>query len=157
NTGIISTVAGNGEPGFSGDGGKALEAAISTPTAVTIDGTDDLFVLDMNNARVRRIDGGTGLIDTYTGSGPINSNGNFGNFSGDGGPAVSASLNPQFNVQVDKNGILFIPDTLNTRVRRVNAAEIKDQYVGDGTQGLGGEGGPAVEASLNRPQNLAVD
>src|SRR5262249_52069645 len=137
--------------------GKALEAAISTPTAVTIDGTGDLFVLDMNNARVRRIDGGTGLIDTYTGSGPINSNGNFGNFSGDGGPAVSASLDTPFNVQADKNAICFFPNTLNNGFRRGNAAGIIDTYVGEGTQGLGGDGGPAVEASLNRPQNLAVD
>ena len=111
-TGIITTVAGNGSSGFSGDGGPAISASLSGPIGVALDGTGNLFFADAGNNRIRKVDT-SGIISTVAG------NGSFG-FSGDGGPATSASLSFPFGVALDGSGNLFIADFSNSRIRKVS-------------------------------------
>ena len=150
-TGVITTVAGNGTPGFSGDGGPATGASLRGPSGIAVDASGNLFIADAFNNRIRRVDGSTGVITTVVG------NGTFG-FSGDGGPATNASLRFPVGVAVDASGNLFIADTSNRRVRRVDAATgVIDTVAGDGTSGFSGDGGPATSASLGGPSGVAVD
>ena len=150
-TGIITTVAGDGARSFSGDGGPATSASLSSPSGVAVDASGNLFIAEFGNRRVRRVDGATGFITTVAGDGA------FG-FSGDGGPATSASLNSPRGVTVDASGNLFIADTFNNRIRRVDAAiGIVTTVAGTGVEGFSGDGGPATSASLNDPFGVAVD
>src|SRR5207302_1588009 len=109
-TGNIQTVAGNGTFGFSGDGGPAISAALSGPEGVFLDSCGNLFIADTGNSRIRKVVAATGNIQTVAG------NGTFG-FSGDGGPATSATLNVPTDVYADGSGNLFIADTGNSRIR----------------------------------------
>jgi hypothetical protein len=111
--GVITTVAGNGSFGFSGDGSLATSASLGSPTSVAIDASGSLFILDMNFCRVRKVSAG-GVITTVAG------NGNSA-FSGDGGPATSASLHYPTGIALDPSGNLFIAELYN-RVRKVSAA-----------------------------------
>ena len=111
-TGIITTVAGNGTYGFSGDGGPATSAALWNPTGVAADGSGNLFIADHDNQAVRRLDAATGIITTVAGTGTPG-------FTGDGGDATSASLSLPSGVAVDGSGNLFIADSSNSRVRLV--------------------------------------
>jgi sugar lactone lactonase YvrE len=150
-TGIITTVAGDGGSGFSGDGGPATSASLSFPEGVAVDASGNLFIADAGNSRIGRVDAATGIITTVAGVGA-------GGFSGDGGPATSASLFFPEGVAVDALGNLFIADTSNNRVRRVDAATgIITTVAGDGASGFSGDGGPATSASLNSPRGVAVD
>ena len=150
-TDIITTVAGNGNLGFSGDGGPATSAWLANPQSVAVDNHDNLFIADGGNARIRRVDGVTGIITTVAGDG------NWG-YSGDGGPATSASLREAWAVAVDALGNLFIADSGNDRIRRVDAVTGTITTVaGDGNWGFSGDGGPAASASLNYPSGVAVD
>jgi trimeric autotransporter adhesin len=156
--GTISVYAGTGIAGFSGDGGPATLAKLDNPEGLAIDSSGNLYVADLFNYRVRRIDGGTGTISTVAGSG-----GYPGGYAGDGGPATSALLNLPEAVAVDSSGNLFIADTDNHVVRKVdNSAEhIISTYAGNGTSGTAGaangDGGPATEAQLDSPYGVAVD
>src|SRR5438132_897503 len=150
-TGNIQTVAGNGTLGFSGDGGPAISAALSDPEGVFLDRSGNLFIADTGNSRIRKVVAATGNIQTVAGTGT------FG-FSGDGGPAISAALNVPDGVYVDRSGNLFISDTFNNRIREVVATTGNIQTVaGNGTQGFSGDGGPATSASLYFPEGVFVD
>ena len=148
-TGIITTVAGDGTLGGSGDGGPATSASFNYANGVAVDGSGNLFIAESH--RIRRVDGATGIITTVVG-------GAASGFSGDGGPATSASLNFPSGLAVDGSGNLYISDSFNYRVRRVDAATgVITTVAGDGIRGFSGDGGPATSASLNVPWGVAVD
>lgn len=148
-TGNETGVAGNGVVlGFSGDGGPATAAALYSPEAITVDAAGDLFIADLGNNRVRRVDASTGIITTVAGGG----------YGSDGGPAVAAGLGSPSGVAVDASGNLFISDTSEMRIRRVDhSTGIITTVAGNGTQGFGGDGGPATSAKLNVPMTIALD
>jgi len=149
--GVITTVAGSGERGFSGDGGLATEAKFDFPNGVVFDRSGHLFIADVNNHRVRRVDAVTGIITTVAGSGRQG-------FSGDGGLASEAQLSYPNGVVFDRSGHLYISDSENHRVRRVDAATgIITTIAGNGKAGFGGDGGLATEAKLNYPAGLAFN
>jgi uncharacterized protein (TIGR03437 family) len=148
-TGIITTVAGTGSNGFSGDGGPAKNAELSVPTAVAVDGFGNLYIADSNNYRVRKVAASTGIITTVAG------NGSAGNDSGDGGPATSATLSDPAGVAVDGSGNLYI--TGGAVIRRVAVTTgIITTVAGNGTLGYSGDGGLATNAQIEAT-NLAVD
>ena len=147
--GTITTVAGNGREGFSGDGGPATSASLSLPSGVAIDAAGNLFIADTNNNRIRKVTPG-GTITTVAGNG-------IRSFSGDGGPATSASISLVYEVAVDAAGNLFIPDSQNERIRKVTPGGIITTVAGNGEGGFSGDGGPATGASLGSPYGAAVD
>ena len=153
--GTITTVAGiggigiNNDGGYSGDGGLAVEAQLNIPSGVAVSRSGNLYIADAGNDRVRRVDT-AGIITTIAGVGE-------NSYSGDGGHALSALLNYPAGVAVDDSGILYIADTGNHRIRRVDTAGIITTIAGTGEAGFGGDGGPAVEALLNSPRGITVD
>jgi len=149
-TGIISTFAGNGTAGFSGDGGPATSAQLTNPADVKFDAAGNLYISDLNNNRVRRVDVSTGKISTFAGNGTSAT-------SGDGGPATSAGVRP-IGLALDAAGNLFIGDSLNLQVRRVDAATgVITTYAGNGVFDSTGDGGPAASAALKTPEFITVD
>ena len=153
--GAITTVAGNGENAFSGDGGPATSAQLASPEGVAVDGAGNVFIADYANDRIRRVSA-DGIITTTAGSGtPGPYPGNSG-FSGDGGPATSAQLTFPSGVAMDRAGNLLIADYGNNRIRKVTPDGIITTIAGDGTGGYSGDGGPATKASL-WGSSLAVD
>jgi uncharacterized protein (TIGR03437 family) len=145
--GTIMTVAGNGNLGFSGDGGIATSASLGAPTGVAVDSAGNLYIADNFNERIRKVS--NGVITTVAGSGVPG-------YSGDGGPATSASLNLPYGVTVDSADNFFITESNNSRIRRVSGGTITT-VAGNGHQGFAGDGGPATSASLNFPYGVAVD
>jgi trimeric autotransporter adhesin len=148
-SGIITTVAGNGNPGFSGDGGPATAASLSEPSGVAVDASGNLFIADLRNNRVRKVSA-SGEITTVAGNGDAG-------FSGDGGPATAASLNQPTDVAVDASGNLFIADDYNQRIRKVSVDGIITTFAGNGASGFSGDGGPAASAAFYYPSAVAVD
>lgn len=132
-TGIITTVAGNGEHGYSGDGGPATEAMLASPIAVTCNDNGDLYIADHRNSRIRKVDAGIGTITTVAGTGERS-------FSGDGGPATQAAIALPRDVALGTDGSLYIADGANNRIRKVS-----------------GDGSPAHKASLSMPYSIALD
>jgi photosystem II stability/assembly factor-like uncharacterized protein/sugar lactone lactonase YvrE len=150
-TGTITTIAGMGVPGFSGDGGPAVRAQLNQPSALAVDARGSLFICDTQNHRIRKVDMSTGIVTTVAGTGVAG-------FSGDGGPAVKAQLNYPGGLAVDARGNLFVSDTWNHRVRRIDASTgIVTTVAGTGVAGFSGDGGPAVKAQFNYPLGLAID
>lgn len=149
--GILTVIAGVGAPGYSGDGGPALQAAIGGHVdGLAVDAAGNLYVPDLDNRRVRRIDA-SGVITTVAGNGRSG-------FSGDGGPATRAMLSAAFwNVAVDAAGNLYIADGGNHRVRRVDPNGIITTVAGNGSDTYSGDGGPALEAGIPGPDGLFVD
>ncbi len=145
--GSISTVAGNGSPGFGGDGGAATAAQLYVPTGVAVDSAGNLFIADFTNNRVRKVSGGA--ITTVAGNGGSG-------YSGDGGPAVSAQFNGPVAVALDSTGNLYIADLNNSVVREVSGGNIST-IAGTGMPGLSGDGGPATAAMIDNPSGVAVD
>jgi len=155
--GIITTIAGNGEWGFSGDGGPATEATLYSPNSVVVDQAGNIFFTDtskhmsnsdFSNNRIRKVDI-NGIISTVAGNGP-------GGFSGDNGPATEASLNGPSGVAVDQAGNIFIADRWNHRIRKIDTAGIITTVAGGG-RGYTPEGGPATARMLYEPTGVAVD
>lgn len=150
-TGQLFTVAGNGTAGFSGDGGPATAAAINEPTGVAVDSLGNVYFSDRQNGRIRKVDAATGNISTVAGTG-------FQGFSGDNGPAANAQLNFPNGVAVDAARNLYVADTNNDRVRRIDAASgLIYTIAGTGVPGFSGDGGLATSARLSLPWDVAVD
>jgi sugar lactone lactonase YvrE len=189
-TGVVTTVAGNGSTGFSGDGGPATSARLNYPKGTEIAPDGSLYIADNNNHRVRRVDPHSGIITTVAGTGAAG-------FSGDGGPATAARLDEPRNIALDTVGRLYIVDQNNGRIRRVDTdgristfaagfamprdvavdrhgnVYVADEttntvrrvgpggtvtdFAGTGAAGLSGDGGPAEEARLKGPRGVAYD
>ena len=150
-TGIISTVAGNGTTGFGGDGGPATAAMLNTPADVKVDGAGNYYIVDSGNHAIRMVTAATGIITTIAGVG-----GQSG-YAGDGGAATSALLNYPSGVAFDGDHTLYISDTGNNAIRKVNLLTgIITTVAGTGTAGFGGDGGPATSALLNYPWGVTL-
>ena len=144
---IIETVAGNGDVA---DGGAATAAQLSYPTSVAVDSDDNIYIADVNNHRIRKVDT-TGNISTVAGDGASG-------YGGDGGPATAAQINAPRGVAVDSAGNIYIADTNNQRIRKVTASTgVITTVAGNGTKGRGGDGAQATAAQLNSPWDVAVD
>ena len=147
-SGVITTVAGTGTAGFSGDGGPATAAELDSPSDVVLDSAGDLFIVDFGDNRVRKIDT-SGTITTVAGTGAAGS-------SGDGGSAASAKLDAPAGLDIDSAGNLFIADYGNNRVRKVSASGTITTVAGTGAAGFSGDGGPATSAKLDAPGDVVV-
>ncbi len=148
-TGKISTIAGNGAAGYSGDGGSAILAKLKNPSGIAVDSAGDVLFADMGNNRIRKVSA-SGVITTVAGTGAAH-------FSGDGGPAAGAAINHAEGVAVDSNGNIYISDTGNNRIRMISTAGVINTVAGTGAAGFSGDGGPAISAKLNRPAGIALD
>lgn len=146
---IITTVAGNGTNGYSGDNGTATNAMLWEPCGVAVDSSDNLFIADFWNNRIRKV-ATNGIITTVAGNG---TNG----YSGDNGAATNAMLCRPCGVTVDSSGNLIIADTENNRIRKVATNGIITTVAGNGSQGYFGDNGAATNAMLYYPQSVAVD
>jgi hypothetical protein len=150
--GLIRTIAGSGATGsnngsFSGDGGDSTKATLQEPTFLLL-GRDGLYVADRDNNRVRRIDA-HGTISTVAGTGAVG-------FVGDGGPAIAATLDNPAGMAMDAAGNLYIADSNNNRIRRVDPKGRITTIAGTGASGSGGDGGPAAAATMADPEGLAI-
>lgn len=150
--GIITTVAGNGVGGFSGDGGPAISASLDFPIGIAVDPFGNIYVADGNNNRIRKITT-AGMISTVVGTGAALA----ASASGDGGPAVSASLNIPSDVAIDSAGNIYIADSGHNEVRMVNTSGTITTLAGTGANGYSGDGGPATQAVLNYPWGVTTD
>jgi sugar lactone lactonase YvrE len=148
-SGTITTVAGTGVRGHSGDGGPATAARLKRPGAVAFDGSGNLYIADFGNNRVRKVNQ-AGSISTGAGSGRKG-------FSGDGRKATKAKLDAPSGLVLDHSGNLYIADSGNNRVRKVNRAGIISTVAGTGREGFSGDGRKATRAKLNYPIGLALD
>lgn len=150
-TGVITTVAGNGSQGSSGDDGFATNAQLGSPVGIAVDQFGNIYIADQSNHRVRVVDVVSGVIVTIAGNGMVG-------FAGDGGPATSARLNNPQGVAVDTVGHIYIADTLNFRIRRVDFfTGIISTIAGTGFPASTGDGGPSTSAGLSSPRRVAVD
>ena len=152
-TGVITTVAGTGNFGSEGDGGPAVEANLDGFLGLALDSEQNLYI--GGDQTVRRVDGQTGVIDRIAGTGVAG-------FSGDGGDALLAQFFRPIDLAIDLSGNLFVADTINHRIRRVDAETgVITTVAGSGPEGFGGggfsgDGGPATEARLQIPEGVAV-
>ncbi len=151
---IITTIAGTGRQGLSGDGGPAIAADLYYPTGVCTDTLGNVFFADTYNQRVRKVSTSTGIISTVAGSGNGYSGAGYG---GDGGLATLAELHYPKSVFIDKTSNIYIADEFNNRIREVDVSGIITTIAGDGVQGFSGDGGQAVFAELNLPCAIALD
>jgi sugar lactone lactonase YvrE len=154
--GFINTVVGSGPIGTSsddgeltGDGGPAIEASLQEPTAIAFDGAGNLYIADRDNHAIRRVDP-SGTITTVAGSGERG-------FAGDDGPAIEAELSRPHGVAVDGVGNIYISDSDNHRIRKVDTSGVITTIAGTGEPGYSGDGGPALDAMIVDPYVLVVD
>jgi sugar lactone lactonase YvrE len=152
-TNIITTIAGSGKNGYDGDDKPAIEAALNNPDAVIAAPNGDIYIADTLNNRIRMVDHATGMIHTVAGDGNTGGDGPIG----DGGPATSAHLFMPSDVQIAKNGDLYIADMQHNRIRKVDAkTQVISTVAGNGTFGASGDNGPALAASLANPAGVAL-
>lgn len=148
----LVTLAGTGQPGFSGDGATAVDAQINLPFGVEVGPDGCVYFCDTGNHVIRRIDRRTGTITTVAGQGGVSG------YSGDGGPAMNARLFEPYEIRFDKAGNLFFVEMMNHLVRRVDAnTGVISTIAGCGRKGFAGDGGPAIEAELHRPHSIVID
>lgn len=147
--GIITTVAGGGSGGL-GDGGPATAATFNHPLGVKLDTSGNIYIVDVDNHRVRKVNAATGIISTIVGTGTPS-------FSGDNGPATAAALFGPQDIAVDYSGNVYVSDLQNQRIRKVSSGGIITTFAGTGISGYSGDGGAATLAQINYPEGLAVD
>lgn len=147
----VSTIAGTGKQGHTGDGGLAVNAMVGEPYGLTLGPDGALYVCEIKSHVIRRIDEKTGKISTVAGSGKKG-------YSGDGGPALKAALNEPYEIRFDQAGNMFFVEMVNNIVRRVDAKTgIIETVAGTGKKGFSGDGGPATKATFSRPHSIALD
>jgi len=164
-TGIIETVAGQAITSFGGDNGPAVDALFWDPMPSAVAPSGNLYIADFENSRVRMVTAATGIVTTVAGSGncargvpPLNVLVCQSGFSGDDGPATEATLNYPSSVALDPAGNLYIADTVNHRIRWVNAESgFIYTIAGNGQNGFSGDGGPALAAEFSFPASIALD
>lgn len=150
-TGIITTIAGTGLQGTTGDGGPATAAKFLTPMGLAVDESGNLYIADQAGNTIRKINAATGIISTIAGTG-------IGGFAGDGGQATSAKIDQPIGLLLDGKGNLYCTDGSNYRIRKINLSTgIITTVAGTGSQGNTGDGGQATAASLYFPYGLALD
>jgi sugar lactone lactonase YvrE len=150
-TGQITTIAGTGTQGFSGDAGPATSATLDSPQGLVLDAKNNLYLADTHNHRIRRLNLTTGILTTIAGTGSPG-------FSGEGGPATSAELNLPTALALDAANNLYLADTGNHRIRRIDAVTgITTTIAGTGTQGFSGDNALATNATIDSPTGLALD
>lgn len=150
-SGTITTAAGSGVAGYTGDGGPATAATLNEPRGVGLDRFGNLYIADTGNHVIRRVDKATGKISTVVGSGVAG-------YTGDGASALLATLNRPYDVTVDSDGDILVADTNNHVVRFVDPLTGKIETIaGNGTPGFSGDGGPATAAQLNAPEEVTID
>ena len=147
--GIITTVVGTGEVGFSGDGGPAVEAKLAAPSAIAIDTEGNLYIADFNNHRIRKVST-QGIITSIAGTGKPG-------YNGDGKPALECQIGEPCGVAVDRGGYVYIGDQVNNRVRVVTPTGTMHTVAGTGVRGYTGDGGPAEKAQTSNPDIIALD
>ena len=149
--GIITTAAGAGSRGYTGDGGPAAAARLNEPFMCAFDAAGNLYIAEAMNHCVRRVDAATGIITTIAGAGEPG-------YAGDGGPAAAATFNQPYSLQADANGDVYIVDRLNCAVRKIDAATgIITTVAGTGEPGYSGDGGPGHRAQLREPNDCFLD
>jgi streptogramin lyase len=149
--GTISTVVGNGRPGYTGDGGPAAASTLNNPHEIRFDRQGNLFIADAGNHAIRRLDAKTGLLATFAGTGQPG-------YAGDGGPAARAQLNSPISLQLNPAGDLFIADIGNHVIRRVETASGRiTTFAGTGKPGPTADGSPIAGTPLNDPRSLDFD
>ena len=147
--GIITTIAGNGTIGYTGDNAAATAATLSYPRGITVDAHGNIYIADQGNNCIRKIDPG-GIITTIAGTGT-------GGYNGDGIAATAAQLFNPYGVAVDTSGAIYIADVDNSRIRKIATGGIISTIAGTGVSGFAGDGGPATGAQLSEPIGVAVD
>jgi trimeric autotransporter adhesin len=164
-TGIIETIAGQFVTSFGGDGGLATDALFWDPIPSAINRAGDIYISDFENSRIRKVTASSGIVTTLAGSGPcttvatpLNVLACTGGFGGDGGPAQNAILNHAQGAALDSAGNLYIADTINHRIRRIDAMTgMIHTIAGNGVSGFSGDGGLALLAQISFPVGIAVD
>ena len=152
---LITTEAGPWRADYAGDGGPATAAKLDHPYGVVTDTAGNLYIADTGNCCIRKIDL-EGIITTVAGQAP-KYEGDSGGYSGDGGPATLSKLKRPNSVAADNVGALYIADTENNRIRKVDVGGIITTVAGNGQEGYAGDGGPATAAKLGAPSGIAVD
>lgn len=147
--GIISTFAGNGIPGFSGDGGPATSAQLWNPYRVIADNAGNIYIPEAANNRIRKV-APNGIITTFAGNGIIA-------YLGDGGPAINASFSTPWQIDIDNSGNIYVADVGNFVVRKIDTNGMISTVAGNGTYGYSGDGGPAVLAQFNQLRAIACN
>src|SRR5271163_3091111 len=148
--GNITTIAGTGTQGLSGDAGPATAATLDSPQGLALDSANNLYIADTHNHRIRKLNLTTGTLTTIAGTTP--------GYSGDAGPATSAQLNLPTALALDTANNLYVADTGNQRIREISATTgLITTIAGTGTEGYPGDAGPATAATIDSPTGLALD